>query len=143
MKLGGLRLKKLIIFTFAFFLWPLCSCAGKQASQAGGPAGSSYQKISAGEVRQIMEESVDFTLLDVRTAEEFKENRIDGAISIPDYELKERAEAELPDKDALILVYCRSGRRSANAANELIEMGYKNIYDFGGITDWLYETTSG
>ena len=102
-----------------------------------------YRKISPAEARQIMQEKDDYILLDVRTDDEFKEKRIDGAILIPDYEIGDRAEIELPDKDALILVYCRSGRRSANAADELIEMGYTNVYDFGGIIDWPYDTVSG
>jgi len=102
-----------------------------------------YQKITAEQAKAIMDEGKPFVLLDVRTDEEFKEKRIDGAILIPDYEIKNRATAELPDKNALILVYCRSGRRSANAANELIKLGYTNVYDFGGIIDWPYDTVSG
>ena len=101
-----------------------------------------YRKISSEEARRIMESTDDFILLDVRTDEEYKENRIDGAILIPDYEIAERAGLELPDKNAIILIYCRSGRRSANAAKNLVGMGYTNIYDFGGIIDWPYETIS-
>ena len=95
------------------------------------------------ETQRMMRELTDYILLDVRTDEEFKESRIDGAILIPDYELASRAETELPNKDMLILIYCRSGRRSANTAQELIAMGYTNVYDFGGIIDWHYETVSG
>lgn len=101
-----------------------------------------YHKISADEALEMMESGDDFILLDVRTDGEYKENRIEGAVLIPDYEVAERAEDELPDKDALILIYCRSGRRSANVANDLIDMGYTNVYDFGGIIDWIYETVS-
>jgi rhodanese-related sulfurtransferase len=90
----------------------------------------------------MMESDEAFILLDVRTDEEYREKRIDGSVLIPDYEIGSRAEAELPDKDALILIYCRSGRRSANVANELIAMGYTNVYDFGGIIDWFYETVN-
>ena len=100
-----------------------------------------YRKISAAEAKEMM--NGEYILLDVRTEEEFKEERIEGAILIPDYEIGERVETELPDKDALILVYCRSGRRSALAANELAEIGYTNVYDFGGIIDWPYDTVSG
>ena len=88
----------------------------------------------------MMNELTDYILLDVRTAEEFREIRIAGAVLIPDNEIRGRAAAELSDKNAVILVYCRSGRRSANAAYELIGMGYKNVYDFGGIIDWPYST---
>jgi rhodanese-related sulfurtransferase len=101
-----------------------------------------YRKISAEEARKIMESTDDFILLDVRTDEEFKEKRIDGAILIPNNEIAGRAGLELPEKNAIILIYCRSGRRSAIAAKELVDMGYKRVYDFGGIIDWPYETTS-
>jgi len=102
-----------------------------------------YRRITAEDARRMMEEAEDFILLDVRTEEEYKQQRIDGAVLIPDYEIADRAEAELPDKSALILIYCRSGRRSADSARELIGMGYTNVYDFGGIIDWPYETVSG
>jgi len=101
-----------------------------------------YKKISAEDAYRIMQNTNDYILLDVRTDEEFMEKHIEGAVLIPDNEIGIRSEIELPDKDALILVYCRSGRRSANAANELIEMGYTNVYDFGGINDWPYDTLS-
>jgi rhodanese-related sulfurtransferase len=102
-----------------------------------------YRKITASEAREMMELTNGFTLLDVRTEEEFREQRINGAILIPDFEISERVGAELPDKNALILVYCRAGRRSENAARELVGLGYTNVYDFGGILDWGYETVSG
>ena len=102
-----------------------------------------YRRISAEEARRIMESADDFILLDVRTEEEYKGKRIDGAILIPDYEIADRAGLELPNKNAVILIYCRSGVRSASAAKKLVGMGYTNIYDFGGIIDWPYETTNG
>ncbi len=101
-----------------------------------------YHKITADEAKQMLDNNPDSILLDVRTEEEFKAQRIDGAILIPDYEIEERAKAEFPDKDALILIYCRSGNRSKTAANILVSMGYTNIYDFGGITLYPYETIS-
>lgn len=107
------------------------------------PETAIYHKISAEEAKLMMAESEAYVLLDVRTDEEFAENRLDGAILIPDYEVEIRAESELTDKDALILIYCRSGRRSALAANVLVGMGYTQVYDFGGIIDWPYETVSG
>jgi rhodanese-related sulfurtransferase len=102
-----------------------------------------YQKISAEEAYQMMEDSDDYILLDVRTEEEFEEARIEGAVLLPDYEVQDKAEKQLPDKDATILVYCRSGRRSAIAAEQLIDLGYTGVYDFGGIIDWPYDTVSG
>ena len=80
------------------------------------------------------------TIIDARTEEEFREGHIENAILIPEYEIAQRAEAELPDKDALILVYCRSGRRSKIASEGLVKLGYTNVKEFGGIIDWPYET---
>ena len=81
-----------------------------------------------------------YIILDVRTQEEFDESHIEGAILIPDYEITNKAESVLKDKDQLILVYCRSGRRSKLAAEALVELGYTNVKEFGGIIDWPYET---
>ena len=81
----------------------------------------------------------DYIILDVRTMEEFNESHIDGAILIPDYEINEKAEEILTDKNQLIFVYCRSGRRSKIAAEELVKLGYTNVKEFGGIIDWEYE----
>jgi LPXTG-site transpeptidase (sortase) family protein len=103
---------------------------------------SVYRKISAEEAREIMETTENYILLDVRTEEEYKEKRIEGATLIPDYEITNRVESELPDKNAVILIYCQSGRRSESAAKELANMGYTNVYDLGGILDWSYETVS-
>jgi phage shock protein E len=100
-----------------------------------------YIRISAEEAKSIME-SEDVIILDVRTPEEFAQAHIAGALLIPDYELEEKAVSELPDKEAKILIYCRSGRRSELASRLLIGMGYTQVYDFGGIIDWSYETVS-
>ena len=74
---------------------------------------------------------------------EFRERRIEEAILIPYDEIIGRAETELPEKNAVILIYCRSGRRSALAAADLVTLGFTNVYDFGGIIDWPYESISG
>ncbi len=89
-----------------------------------------------------MDSEKDYVILDVRTKEEFDEYHIEGAVLIPNYEIKEKAESILTNKEQLILVYCRSGRRSKNAASELVALGYTNIKEFGGIIDWPYETVS-
>lgn len=101
---------------------------------------SSYKKMSAKDAKKTMDELEDFILLDVRTEAEYAEGHIEGAILIPDYEISNKAEELLPDKDKHIFVYCRSGRRSAGAANALIKLGYTNVIDFGGINDWPLET---
>ena len=100
-----------------------------------------YVRINATQAKEMMTDTLEFVLLDVRTPEEFAEGYIEGAILIPHTEIAERAITELPEKNILILVYCRSGRRSEEAARALLELGYTNVYDFGGIIDWPYETT--
>ena len=82
-------------------------------------------------------------ILDVRTAEEYSEKHIPGAINIPNETIGADDIPELPDKDQLILIYCRSGNRSKQAADKLVKLGYTNIMEFGGINDWTGETVSG
>ena len=101
---------------------------------------NSYEQITPAEAKAIMDEREDYIILDVRTQEEFDEAHIDGAILIPDYEIADKAESVLKDKNQLILVYCRSGRRSKHAAAALVKLGYTNVKEFGGIIDWPYET---
>ena len=109
-------------------------------SGCGNEAGTAYGQITAEEARRLMEnESVVF-VVDARTDSEFAEGHIPGAILIPEYEVAEKAEEKIPDRDALILVYCRSGRRSKIAAEELVKLGYTNVKEFGGIVGWPYET---
>lgn len=100
----------------------------------------SYKQITAEQARAMMDEQEEYILLDVRTQAEFDEGHIEGAIVIPDTEISNLAEDKLTDTDATILVYCRSGRRSKLAAQTLADLGYANIYEFGGIIDWPYET---
>ena len=95
--------------------------------------------ITAEKAKQIMDMEEGYIILDVRTQEEYDEGHIPGAILIPNTEIEDRAEDELTDKNQLILVYCRSGRRSKLAAEILVELGYTNIREFGGIIDWPYE----
>ncbi|MCL2334833.1 MAG: rhodanese-like domain-containing protein [Endomicrobia bacterium] len=138
-------IKKLPVFiAAALFCLSFSGCAdNSKKDSAQGAAKAVYKKISAKEAKEIMDSGKSFILLDVRTAAEFKERRIAGAVLIPNYEIANRALAELPDKDAIILVYCRSGNRSSGAARELVKMGYTKVYDFGGISGWPYNTVSG
>lgn len=101
---------------------------------------NTYMNITQQEAKAIMDTQEGYIILDVRTQEEFDEKHIPGAMLIPVDEVAQRAEGELPDKDQLILVYCRSGRRSKTAAQALVDLGYTNIREFGGIIDWPYET---
>lgn len=115
------------------------SLFGLTACQDGGN-NATYEQITPQQVKEIMDTEQDYIIIDARTEEEFAEGHIENAILIPEYEIKDRAEKELPDKDALILVYCRSGRRSKIASEELARLGYTNVKEFGGIIDWPYET---
>jgi rhodanese-related sulfurtransferase len=111
-------------------------------SRDGDDTGS-YQTITAARAKEMMDSGKPFILLDVRTEDEHNEKRIDGSILISDYEIADKAEGVLTDKDATIIVYCRIGRRSALAAAELVNMGYTDVYDFGGIIDWPYDMVKG
>ncbi|HEY3378360.1 MAG TPA: rhodanese-like domain-containing protein [Armatimonadota bacterium] len=102
-----------------------------------------YRKISAQEAKAHLDKDHTITLVDVRTEEEYREKRIANSILIPDYEIEGQAAKMLPKKDQTLFLYCRSGRRSRAAALKLVAMGYTNVYDFGGIIDWPYETVSG
>ena len=113
------------------------SLFGLTACQDGGN-NATYEQITPQQAKEIMDTEQDYIIIDARTEEEFAEGHIENAILIPEYEIKERAEKELPDKDALILVYCRSGRRSKIASEELVNLGYTNVKEFGGIIDWPY-----
>ena len=124
--------KVVIIFIIAAVL-VLVITSGKLMAQKQG-----YKQISQAQAKEIMDTRSDFILLDVRTEKEFAAGHIKGAILIPDYEIRMRAEKELPDKDKTILVYCRSGRRSKLAAQDLAELGYSDVLEFGGIMDWKY-----
>lgn len=109
-----------------------------------GRADKSYQEaeyvnITAEEAKHIMDDTEGYLILDVRTQEEYDEGHIPCAVVIPHTEVEARAEAELPDKEQVILVYCRSGRRSKLAAQALADLGYTNVKEFGGILDWPYE----
>lgn len=100
---------------------------------------NSYQKISSEAAKEMMDQDSSLIILDVRTAEEFEEGHIQGAVNIAQTEIAATVEKAIPDKSATILVYCRSGSRSALASKELSELGYLNVYDIGGIIDWKYD----
>ena len=109
------------------------------------PAGQevSYRQINMDEAITMMEEESSYIILDVRTPEEFAERHIPGAINIPNETISTEEIPELPNKDQLILVCCRSGNRSKQASEKLAALGYTNIVEFGGINDWPGETVTG
>ena len=98
-----------------------------------------YEQITAEEAKKIMDSGEEHIVLDTREQDEFDEGHIPGAILIPYTEIENQAIELIPDKDKLILVYCRSGRRSKIAAESLSKLGYTNVKEFGGIIDWTYE----
>ena len=98
-----------------------------------------FEQITPQEAKKIMDSGEENIILDVREQSEFDEGHISGAILIPYTEIENKAEQIIPDKNAQILVYCRSGRRSKIAAESLVKLGYTNVKEFGGITDWPYE----
>ena len=126
-------MKKLILLLLAVMM--LTACGQDKENDKGAV----YVNITAEEAKQIMDTEEGYIILDVRTQEEYDEGHIPGAIVISHEEIAEKAEEVLTDKDQLILVYCRSGRRSKIAAEALVELGYTNIKEFGGIIDWPYE----
>ena len=126
-------MKKLVFLLLAVMLLTACG-QDKENNQ-----GAVYVNITAEEAKQIMDSEEGYIILDVRTQEEYDEGHIPGAIVISHEEITEKAEEVLTDKDQLILVYCRSGHRSKIAAEALVELGYTNIKEFGGIIDWPYE----
>ena len=126
-------MKKLVFLLLAVLMLTACG-QDKENDQ-----GAVYVNITAEEAKQIMDTEEGYIILDARTQEEYDEGHIPGAIVISHEEITEKAEEVLTDKDQLILVYCRSGRRSKLAAEALVELGYTNIKEFGGIIDWPYE----
>ena len=125
-------MKKLLPFFIAVFLLAGCAVPAEQEI--------SYRQITMDEAVAVMEEEEGYIILDVRTAAEFDEKHIPGAINIPNEAIGTDAIPELPNKDQLILVYCRSGNRSKQASEKLVKLGYTNVVEFGGIIDWPGET---
>ena len=128
-------MKKLMFLLLGVMLLTACGQTAETVQEAV------LVSITAEEAKKIMDTEEGYIILDVRTQEEYDEGHVPGAILIPNTEIENRAEEELPDKAQLILVYCRSGRRSKLAAQILADLGYTNVKEFGGIIDWPYEVT--
>ena len=127
-------MKKLIFIFLAVMMLTAC------AQNTEKDQGAVYVNITVEDAKSIMDSEEGYIILDVREQDEYDAGHIPGAILIPYTQIEEKANEMLPDKDQLILVYCRSGRRSKIAAQSLAELGYVNVKEFGGIIDWPYET---
>lgn len=101
-----------------------------------GCANTNYNKISSQEAQSIMENESDIVVVDVRTKEEYDSGHIPEAINIPNESIQDQMPSQLPDLEQKILIYCRSGNRSKQAASKLVDIGYTQIYEFGGINSW-------
>jgi rhodanese-related sulfurtransferase len=132
-------MKQKIVATLLLLMILIIGMAGCSSGNQSSDSENTYQKISSEEAKKMMDEESNLIILDVRTAEEFETGHIQGAVNISNTEITATAEKAIPDKSATILVYCRSGNRSALASKELSELGYSHIYDLGGLVDWKYE----
>ena len=127
------RIGSIVIALMAVLMLGACSDSGKEEN---------YMMINAEKAKEMMDKTEEFVLLDVRSREEFSLEHIPGAIVIPHDEIIAKAEGAIKNKDIPVFVYCRSGNRSKIAAESLVSLGYKNVYEFGGINSWPYETES-
>ena len=128
-------MKKLIPILLSALLFTGCASSNNQTN--------TYRQISMDEAVAMMEQESGYIILDVRRPDEYATGHIPNAINVPNENIGTDEISQLPDKDQLIMVYCRSGRRSKEAAEKLTALGYTNIVEFGGITDWKGETVSG
>lgn len=131
--------KKMALVILAFLVLGITGCQKTEKEETDM---ATAETITAEQAKEIMEQNSDYVILDVREEDEYAKGHIEGSVLLPYTEIEDRAAEELPDKDQLILVYCRSGRRSAIAADSLSAMGYTNVKDFGGIIDWPYEVVT-
>lgn len=126
------KIKRLLPFVISMMLLSSCTTHGGHVN--------SYRQISMDEAVEMMKKESGYIILDVRRPDEYAEGHIPGAINLPNEDIGATEIPELPDKAQLILVYCRSGRRSKEASEKLVKLGYTNIVEFGGILDWKGET---
>ena len=124
------------------YIIPLVLALVMLSACAAPESAGSYRQINMEEAAAMMETESDYVILDVRTPEEFKERHIPDAINVPNESIGSGEIPQLPDKNQLIMVYCRSGNRSKQASEKLVKLGYTNVVEFGGINDWPGETVS-
>ncbi len=124
------KLKRLLPLILSLMLLPSCTSSENSIG---------YKQITMSEAKKLMQTEKNYIILDVRRADEFAEGHIPGAINVANEDIGTQEITKLPDKSQLILVYCRSGRRSKEASEKLVKLGYTNIVEFGGILDWTGE----
>ena len=129
-------MKKLIPLLLSALMFTGCAGVGNQAN-------NTYRSITMDAAVTMMAEESGYIILDVRRPDEFTAGHIPNAINVPNETIGTAEIPELPDKDQLIMVYCRSGRRSKEASEKLVKLGYTNIVEFGGILDWKGEIVTG
>ena len=122
-----------------FILCFLSGCGFDQVLDWDGME-NSYRQITQEQAKEMMKADDGHIVVDVRRLDEYDAGHIPGAICVPNESITDKQPAELPDLDQIILVYCRTGRRSKEASQKLFDIGYTNIYEFGGIVDWTGET---
>ena len=146
--------KRIIILSISMLTLLLCACSGDFNNTTEKESGAisadvtetmneqmkTYRQISMEEAVTMMAQESGYIILDVRRADEFAAGHIPNAINVANEDIGTDEIAQLPNKDQLIMVYCRSGRRSKEAAEKLVKLGYTNIVEFGGILDWTGET---
>ena len=129
--------------TFLFFLVSFLAVSPFSAGQCeGSPAGGSYTQITQEEARAMMIRDDGHLIVDVRRQDEYDEGHIPGAVLVPNESIQDAPPEALPDRDQILLVYCRSGRRSKEASEKLAALGYTHVVEFGGIITWTGETVS-
>ena len=131
--------KKVRLILLAAFVLLLTACSSGGQIMDGEDMVRSYTQISQDQAKEMIEKEDGHIIVDVRRQDEFETGHIPGAICIPNESIGTEQPEELPDLDQIILIYCRSGNRSKQAAQKLFDMGYTNVYEFGGIIDWTGE----
>lgn len=135
-------MKKSVMILLAVTLILLSACGAASQTATEVTTSAAYTQISSSQAMEMMGKEQNYIILDVRTQEEYESGHIPNAICVPNETIGTSDIPELPDKGQLIMVYCRSGRRSKEAAQKLADMGYTNIVEFGGIIDWTGETVT-
>lgn len=139
---GRNKMRKILLVTGVILVLAciFAGCSSENSQEESKNTDMKYYRIDAEEAYEMMEDE-EVTIVDVRRKSEYKSGHIPEAILIPLETIKDTEPEELPDKEAIIMIYCRSGNRSKDAAEKLAAMGYENIYEFGGINAWPYEIT--